>query len=109
MNIRQLRMNIQSRTASSARTLSEMLDSLAQPEPAPVIYTNHETDDHGFPLCRCDACREKSKTRNAQEVARMFGPIFTAREKDAGLLDLDKLESGANGENYETEDVGSSR
>ena len=95
---------------SRTPTLSEMLDSLAaQPEPAPRIYTNHETDDHGFPLCRCEPCREKSKIRNAQEVARMFGPIFTAREKDAGLLDLDKLESGGMGENYENEDVGSSR
>ena len=37
----------------------------------------------------------------------MFGPIYTAREKDAGLLDLDKLESGANGEEYVIENSGS--
>lgn len=35
----------------------------------------HQTDDQGFPLCRCDACKEKSKIRNAQEIARMFGGI----------------------------------
>ena len=36
----------------------------------------HQTDDQGFPLCPCPACRERSKTINAQYVARMFGGIF---------------------------------
>ena len=85
------------------RTLSQMLDGLAaQSEPAPRIYTNHETDDHGFPLCRCEPCREKSKIRNAQEVARMFGPIFTASEKRE-CMDLDKREWRDNDEDYDCE------
>lgn len=35
----------------------------------------HQVDDQGFPLCRCTACREKSKTINAQYVNRMFSGI----------------------------------
>lgn len=59
--------------------LVQMLDGLKAKPSAEVIYTRHETDDQGFPLCRCDACREKSKTRNAIEFARMFGGLVERR------------------------------
>ncbi len=43
----------------------------------------HETDDLGFPLCKCLACREWSKTMNAQYVARMFGKITRGHDEQA--------------------------
>lgn len=60
--------------------LVQMLDSLArQPQPAPVEYVAHETDDQGFPLCRCQPCREKSKVINDRAFARMFRGLVEPR------------------------------
>lgn len=47
-------------------------------------YRNHETDDHGFPLCTCDACREKSKIINDQDFAKALrGVLFGGHDEHA--------------------------
>lgn len=36
--------------------------------------TAHPTDDQGWPICRCESCREKSRRMNAEYILRLFNP-----------------------------------
>ncbi len=36
----------------------------------------HQTDSHGFPLCMCGPCRQKSILMNAMHINRAFANIF---------------------------------
>lgn len=58
----------------------------------------HETDSHGFPLCRCPACRAQSKIINDRQFARMFGEIFkSAAGHDEQQEKLDRDQDYADG------------
>jgi len=55
----------------------------------------HATDDQGFPLCMCGPCRERSRTINAQFVARLFQPMLCGpSERREPGTDWDKLQNG---------------
>ncbi len=89
------------KTETQAPSISDMLDAFAEKnaereKSAPSISTfNHETDDQGFPLCMCPACRERSKIVNAQYVARLFGPMLAGpSERRNPSIDYDKLDNG---------------